>query len=114
MGRVAIGIDVGGTKCLGVVLDDAGRVTAEHRVATPTEGEALLDAIDRIVRSLGGAERIGVGLPGLVDREGVLRFAPNLPGVVELSVREALEQRFPDAVVRLDNDATAATWAEKP
>ena len=104
---------MGGTKCLGVAVDETGRVTAESRVETPRGGEALLDTIEQLVRSLGGAERIGVGLPGLVDLGGVLRFAPNLPDVVELPVRDELLQRFPDAVVRIDNDATAATWAEK-
>lgn len=109
----AIGIDVGGTKCLGVAVDDSGRVVAEYRVPTPTGAEALLDTVEQVVRALGGADRIGVGVPGLVDREGTLRFAPNLPGVVELAVRDDVSRRFPDAHVRVDNDATAATWAEK-
>jgi glucokinase len=109
----SIGIDLGGTKCLGVAVDDSGRVVAEHRVATPDGPDAILDLLEEVVRALGGGERIGVGVPGLVDRDGVLRFAPNLPGVVELDVRGELLKRFPDAVVRVDNDATCATWGEK-
>jgi glucokinase len=109
----AIGIDLGGTKCLAVAIDNVGRVVAEHRVPTP-EGEGpILDALEDAVRALGGGEHVGVGVPGLVDRDGVLRFAPNLPGVVELDVRTELLARFPDATVRVDNDATCATWAEK-
>ena len=32
-----IGIDVGGTKCLGVLLDDDGTILAEERRPTPSE-----------------------------------------------------------------------------
>ena len=33
---LAAGIDVGGTKCLGVVIDDQGNVVREVRKLTPT------------------------------------------------------------------------------
>lgn len=108
-----IGIDLGGTKCLGVVLDDAGEVTAEHRLPTPPGEEPILDAIVEVVEALGGAERIGVGVPGLVDRAGVLHFAPNLLGVDGIPVKAELEARLPGTRARIDNDATCATWAEK-
>lgn len=111
----AIGVDLGGTKCLGVRLAHDGRVEAEHRVPTPQGGtpDTVLDAVDEVVRALGGAGCIGVGVPGLVDRDGVLRFAPNLPGVSEVRVREDVETRWPGTAVRVDNDATCAAWAEK-
>ncbi len=51
-------------------------------------------------------------MPGLVDREGVLHFAPNLPGVIGLPVRAELERRL-GVPVRVDNDATCAAWAER-
>ncbi|MDQ3757906.1 MAG: ROK family protein, partial [Actinomycetota bacterium] len=113
MDSASIGIDLGGTKCLGVALDSAGRVVAEHRLPTPEGAEAVLDLLEAMVRALGGAERIGVGLPGLVDRSGVLRFAPNLKDVAELDVRGELGARFAGATVHVDNDATCATWGEK-
>jgi glucokinase len=110
-----IGVDLGGTKCLGVLLDDAGAVVAEHRVPTPAGADAILDAIVEVVRALdpGEVSRIGVGVPGLVDRDGVLRFAPNLVGVQQLAVRAELERRLPGVRARIDNDATCAAWAEK-
>lgn len=108
-----IGVDLGGTKCLGVVLDDEGRVTAEHRVPTPEGADAVMDAVAEVVSALGGATQAGVGVPGLVDRAGVLKFAPNLPGVVTLPVKEQLEQRLPGTRFRIENDATCAAWAEK-
>jgi glucokinase len=107
-----IGIDVGGTKILAVLRDDAGEVLGERRTPTPPTGEGLLTALVEVVAGLGcGAAAVGVGLPGLVDREGTLRFAPNLPGVVELPVGRRLAEATA-LPVRVDNDATCALWAE--
>jgi glucokinase len=112
----AIGVDVGGTKCLGVRIDDAGAVVAEHRVATPQSGDGreLVDAVAAVARELldGGALPVGVGVPGLVDHDGVLRFAPNIRGVVELAVRRDVAAQL-DVPVLVDNDATCAAWGER-
>jgi glucokinase len=109
-----IGVDVGGSKSLGVRIDERGAVVAERRTPTPRTAGELLLVIAELIRVLrAGAEgcTIGVGVPGLVDRDGVLRFAPNLPGVAEVPVRAALEREgFAPLVVA--NDASAATWAE--
>jgi glucokinase len=115
---VTIGVDIGGTKCLGVLLDGGGRVLAEHRVPTPRSGPDLVSAIAATVAELGaqapgGQAPVGIGAPGLVG-DGTLRFAPNLPGVVELPLAELLT-RGPLSGVPLviDNDATCAVWAER-
>lgn len=106
-----LGVDVGGTKCLGVALDDAGRVVSEVRVESPAGDDALLDALCDVIAALGPGDSVGVGLPGLVDRRGVLRAAPNLPGVVEFAASERLTERLGRTVI-VDNDATCAALAE--
>lgn len=97
-----------------MALED-GRVVEERRVATPEGEGAVLDAVAlaaAAVQGGGEVEGVGVGVPGLVDRSGVLRFAPNLPGVADLPVREELEARL-GVAVRVDNDATCAAWGER-
>ena len=110
-GPVSVGIDVGGTKCLAVALHE-GEVVAERRRATPPGGE-LVDALAALAREVadGNLGRLGVGLPGLVDPSGVLRFAPNLPGAGGRAVGEELKSRL-GVDVRVDNDATCAAWGE--
>ncbi|MFZ9042794.1 MAG: ROK family protein, partial [Ilumatobacteraceae bacterium] len=95
-GLNTVGIDVGGTKCLGVALDHEGRVVAEDRRPTPRGPGSLpklIDTLAELAESLGPYEHLGVGVPGLVTHEGVLRAAPNLDGVADFDVAGLLGGR---------------------
>ncbi|MEO6652826.1 MAG: ROK family protein [Ilumatobacteraceae bacterium] len=110
----SLGIDVGGTKCLAVVLDDEGQIVDEARRLTP-RGEAslpkLIDTLAELAVAMGPVDHVGVGVPGLVTRSGVLRAAPNLDGVADFDVAGLLGARI-DRTVNVDNDATCAAVAE--
>jgi glucokinase len=95
-----------------VAVDGTGTVVAEHRVPTPVGEAAILDTLVAVGEALGPAPALGIGVPGLVTVDGVLALAPNLAGVEGLDVAGALRARFPGTVVRVDNDATCAGWAE--
>lgn len=112
--NASIGVDIGGTKCLGVVLDGAGSIIAEDRRPTPKTGPTLVGTVASLVADLRDStiEAVGVGAPGLVDRSGRLRFAPHLPGVLELELRAELEAAVPGIRFVVDNDATCAVGAE--
>ncbi len=120
--RIVAGLDLGGTKILGRVLDSADPLTAlgDIRVDTPKGSDAIIDAMVDLVAALGREAQsnghpplaaVGVGAAGLVDQGGVIRFAPNLPGVVDLDVAARVRQRTGLPVV-VDNDANVATVAE--
>ncbi|MGI9053958.1 MAG: ROK family protein [Ilumatobacteraceae bacterium] len=112
---LAFGIDVGGTKCLGVVVDQDGSLISETRRRTPRGDDALIDALAEVAGELASSVEpgtdIGVGLPGLITTAGVLRSSPNLPDVVEFDLAGRLGARL-DRVVRVTNDATAAAFSE--
>lgn len=115
MTRRRIGIDVGGTKAQGVALDSSDAVVATARRDTPRgEGSipALIDTLVELVAELGPADAIGVGVPGLVSRDGVLHAAPNLDGVSGFEVGRLLSERIGHEVA-VDNDATCAAIAER-
>ncbi len=66
-----IGIDLGGTKIAGVLLDQNGASRAEIRLATPRDDyDATLRAVAGLVADLearaGAATSIGIGMPGAV------------------------------------------------
>lgn len=114
--KTRVGIDVGGTKCLGVVLDDADAIVASIRYPTPS-GHDLVDALCQMVSELCNSKAdtadvsVGVGLPGLVTFDGVFRASPHIADVVDLPVAFTMSQQL-NMSVRVDNDATAATYAE--
>jgi glucokinase len=105
------GIDLGGTKCLGVVLDADGACEAEARVPTPHGTQPVVDAIAEVAERLGPLDALGVGAAGLVTRDGVVRAAPNLVVLRELELGQALSDRL-GYPVHVENDATCATLAE--
>lgn len=111
MSPAAVGIDVGGTKCLGIALGADGAVIGELRVPTPDHPEALIRTLARIAEELGAVDAVGVAVPGLVNRDGVLLAAANLHGVKNLRLRDLLEQRC-GLRVAVDNDNTVACLAE--
>ena len=111
---VSVGIDVGGTKCLGVALDEHGEVVAEDRRPTPRGTGSLprlIETLAELAGALGPYDHLGVGVPGLVTREGVLRAAPNLDGVADFDVAGLLAERVGHPV-EVDNDATCAATSE--
>ncbi|MBW3614308.1 MAG: ROK family protein [Actinobacteria bacterium] len=113
---LTVGIDLGGTKCLGVVADADGAVLDELRVATPRGAGAIAATIADVATTLvgrtSGVAGVGIGAPGLVDGDGTLRTAPNLPGVVDLPLADPLSRQLSLPVV-VDNDATCAGWGER-
>ena len=116
--ELALGIDFGGTKMLGALVDRAGRIVAQHRVPTPYDGEGLLDAMVDLLHVLQADSPapvvgIGIGAAGLVDKQGTLRFGPNVGRIADFRVMEGMAERLPGMVIRVDNDNTCATWGER-
>lgn len=109
--RRRLGIDVGGTKCLGVILDDDGEVIDEQRRPTPKGPDAIIDTLAELARAMSPWDTIGIGVPGLVTRTGVLRAAPNLVDIHNFEVRDLLAAQL-QVHVHVDNDGTCAAAAE--
>jgi glucokinase len=112
---LACGIDVGGTKIAGGVVDDSGRILEELRVVSPaTDVPAIEEAIRKLVtelRTRHDIAAVGVGAAGSIDRtRSVVLFAPNLAWR-DLDLKADLERRLGLPVV-VENDANAAAWGE--
>lgn len=112
---VTVGVDVGGTKIAGGVVDTAGKIIDRVRRDTPsTDPEAIVEQIIAVVTELRGAhdiEAVGVGSAGFVDagRSTVL-FAPNLAWRnLPVGERVAAATGLPTVV---ENDANSAAWGE--
>ena len=110
-----IGIDLGGTNLRVAVVDRAGTVLEDERVESPDDIEGLLVAMTDVATSLlartPSVGAVGVGAAGLVDREGTVHYAPNLPMLIEVPLGRLLGERLPIPVA-VDNDANVAGWGE--
>jgi glucokinase len=112
----AIGIDIGGTKIAGAVVDEFGAIVREDRVPTDaSRPEEIENAVVAMIERLSdGPEEIagaGVAAAGFIDAaQSIVYYAPNINWRHE-PFREKLEKRI-DLPVIIENDANAAGWAE--
>jgi glucokinase len=109
------GIDIGGTKMAGAVVDAAGTVLAEARVESPATDPAAMEAAAAALVAGFAAEHavtaVGVGAAGYIasDRSTVL-FAPNIAWRNEPLGADLA--RLTGLPVVVENDANAAAWGE--
>jgi glucokinase len=112
---LTIGVDIGGTKVLGGVVDPSGHVLAQARRATPADDPRKTQhMIAEVIMELAGThevDAVGVGAAGWIDAErSIVQFAPNLAWRNE-PLREEIARQVNLPVV-VENDANAAAWAE--
>ena len=112
-----IGIDVGGTKIMGVVADPtSGEIQVRRKLPTPKTDPHLLpraiaEVVSELIDAAGRPVGVGVGVPGLVDHQGVLHYGPNVPGVLGLDIAGELRMEFGLPTIA-ENDASCAALAE--
>lgn len=111
----AIGIDIGGTKIAGAVVDELGNILAQDRRPTSaSEPQVIEDTVVDMVRELERGhdiQTVGVAAAGFIDAaQSVVYYAPNINWRHE-PFREKLEARL-DKHILIENDANAAGWAE--
>jgi len=114
-----VGVDLGGTKIFGALVDPAGTgldaVLEDAKSPTPTGGvDSVLDAVEALVRRLDPAPTaVGIGTPGVVEpATGRVLLAPNLSGFDRpVEVRRLLEERL-GCPVSVGNDVNVAALGE--
>jgi len=114
--RRVIGIDAGGTKLLGGVVDE--QMVVHHRVRRTWRGAGrqetlgiFTDAVEEIRAAAPEVAAVGFGIPALVDWEaGVSRWSNHLP-LDGVPFRDLMSERLGLPVV-VDNDGNASMLAE--
>jgi glucokinase len=120
MADATIGVDMGGTHLRVAVVDAGGTICHDHLQASPSAsiadvvaavGTVTTDLVKRASDDGLTVNAIGVGVAALVDNDGVARYAPNVPGLVNAPLRaDIADATGLQAVV--DNDANVAAWGE--
>ena len=115
--RRVIGIDAGGTKLLGGVVDE--QMVVHHRVHRTWRGadrQETLDiftgAVEEVRAAAPDVEAIGFGVPALMEREtGIVRWSNHLPALDGVPFRDLMSERL-GLPVSVDNDGNASMLAE--
>ena len=115
-----IGIDLGGTNIVAGIVDENGNIMFEKSCETKPQRqpqEIIDDMIALVLNILKetniqliNIKAIGIGIPGLADKNGNVKFCVNLDWK-NVSLREILETRLHKPIF-IDNDATIAALAE--
>ncbi|MHC2186108.1 ROK family glucokinase [Rathayibacter agropyri] len=114
----AIGIDIGGTKIAGALVDEFGGILREDRRPTPAgHPELIVDVVVEMIEHLReglsaqDVAAVGVAAAGFIDAsQSIVYYAPNINWRNE-PFREKLSARI-DLPIIIENDANAAGWAE--
>ncbi|HZC14093.1 MAG TPA: ROK family protein [Thermoleophilaceae bacterium] len=114
--RRVIGIDAGGTKLLGGVVDE--ELVVHHRVHRTWRGadrqetlDIFLEAVEEVRAAAPDVEAVGFGIPALVEWEtGVARWCNHLP-LQDVRFRDLMSERL-GVPVTVDNDGNASVLAE--
>jgi glucokinase len=114
--RRVIGIDAGGTKLLGGVVDET--LDVHHRVHRRIVGldqaellDALMDAVEEARSAAPDADVVGFGIPALVrPQTGSVMVSNHLP-LDGVPFRDLMSERL-GLTVRVDNDSNVAMLAE--
>jgi glucokinase len=117
---VVIGIDLGGTTIKAGVVSSKGSIVYQNKVPTYADRGpaavvqqieiAVKDAMSKTpdVHVIG----MGIGSPGVVDDDGVVKAPPNFFKWDEVPLKQELSKLFPGLLIGVENDANAAAIAE--
>jgi glucokinase len=113
MSVAALGIDVGGTKLVAATVTADGAVVERRRLETPArDGDRLVATLHDLIADLGGdGLPVGIGVAGMVDRDGRVRYGPNI-AVRDVPLAAAL-RAVAGGEVTVVNDANAAVLGEQ-
>ena len=112
-----VGIDLGGT-FLRVGLIKKGKIETYVKKKTPKSRQKLLNELVNTIKDVADSRKlkdikaIGVASPGPLDSEkGIIKNPPNLP-FNNFNLKKYLENKFPKAKVKIENDANCVALAE--
>ena len=107
--EAVVGLDIGGSGVRGASVAADGAPGPVWRVSLDRRDvEVVVAAVRDLVAELGGASRVGVGVPGFV-RDGVVLASPNFPTWRAVPLAQLLTDAL-GVPVHVENDANSATW----
>ena len=111
MSENLVGIDIGGTKILIILIKNNGEIL--KRIEFPMINKkytVVLSKISSVLKSIGNFKSIGIGVAGDIDSEnGIMRYSPNLPCWKNVKLKKYFESNL-RVKTAVDNDANCAAY----
>jgi len=112
---VKIGIDLGGTKTEGILIDSQGKELTKKRIKTEKNYQGTIDGIISVVsefeKNFGEVDSIGIGMPGAISSDSALIKNANSIWLNGKSLKKDLENQL-QRKVNLENDANCFALSE--
>ena len=110
-----IGIDLGGTKTEGILIDDSGKEISRTRIKTEKNYDGTIKGIISIVKKFendfGNSKSVGIGMPGAVSTDSALVKNANSIWLNGKPFKTDLEKEL-NKNINLENDANCFTLSE--
>ena len=110
-----IGIDLGGTKTEGILINHEGKELRRKRIITEKNYEGTINGIISLVKEFesdfGNSESIGIGMPGAVSADSALVKNANSIWLNGKPLKKDLEQIL-SRKINLENDANCFALSE--
>lgn len=116
-----LGVDLGGMSIKAGVVDETGKLLCSDKVPTQRErdytliikdmADLCMEMISKAGLTLNDIKSIGVGSPGIPDKENGILISSNNLGFTNVPIKKEL-QKYLNLPVYLENDANAAALAE--
>jgi fructokinase len=110
-----IGIDLGGTKTEGILINNLGKELSRNRIKTEKNYEGTIQGIISIVQKFendfGNSQSVGIGMPGAVSADSALVKNANSIWLNGKPFKKDLEKKL-NRPVNLENDANCFALSE--
>ncbi|HUT06074.1 MAG TPA: ROK family protein [Nitrosopumilaceae archaeon] len=110
-----IGIDLGGTKTEGILLDDSLNTIERKRLSTPKDSyQEIINTIYDLVNDLSSKIEdftLGICTPGVISKKTGLLKNSNTQCLIGKSLKEDLEKKL-DKKISMENDANCFAVSE--
>ncbi|MFN0141665.1 MAG: ROK family protein [Pyrinomonadaceae bacterium] len=110
-----VGVEISAASINAVVLGEDGGIAKSHSVVLTADSpmvEQLVALVDTLKKEIGGINRIGLAVPGLIDRaSGRVAFSTNMPENASVDLINEIKYTTSLDVV-IENDANAAAYGE--
>jgi glucokinase len=122
MGRVLVGVDLGGTNVRIGIVTPTGRILKKEEYALDTSRgglnivEGLVSNLKNLLQKRIGKNNqllgIGIGIAGAIDmKRGRMINSPNIPDLNGFGIREFIKKRM-SSPIAIENDANAFALGE--